>query len=293
MILKKCEAFYKAVELKSISKAANEMGYTQSAISKMIGELEKEWGLTLIRRNHDGVEVTSEGQAVLDDISKLLHDYDSLTSSVASLHGVNKGLIRLGAPNSIASNLLPNILKLFHEDYPNIKVELFEDEDAKISELLKKGVLDISVLPGNLSSKYDSIPFYKDKLVAILPRNHEKEGENVFDIKNFEKEDVIILKELVDYDMSRFFDDNKIKPQIAYEVTNDNIMLSMVEAGLGICTEYELLIKPLRYDVVVKKMSVTKERKLELCVKNRNEITPVVQLFIDSVKGYMTNEQSE
>lgn len=287
MNLQKYNAFIKVEEFHSISKAASEMGYTQSAVSKMLAELEKEWGVVLFNRNHDGVELTAEGGAIIDDVRKLCAVQKQLDFSVASLHGINKGIIRLGAPISIFSSLIPNILTNFHNDYPGIKVELYEGEYEEISNLMRRGVIDVCVLPKPYSERYYSKTLLRDSLVAVLPINHSRVNEEIYPIKALETDEVIHLREVVDYDINLFLDRSKIRPNTVYEVSDDHTMFALVEKGLGVCIEYELLLKPLRYNVVIKPLDITKHRTLEICVKDREAVTPVLELFIAEVKRYI------
>ena len=284
MNIQRYEAFIKVAEYKSISKAALDMGYTQSAVSKMLLELEKEWGLSLFNRHHDGVEITSAGIALIEDVRRIIHDVETLDFSVASLHGMNKGTIRLGAPISVSANLLPSIIKAFHNDYPNIKIELHEGEDVEISDLLRRGVIDVCVLPKPYSDKYYGSTIITDSLVAILPKNHPMSDEARIPLSLFENDEMIRLKEVADYDINRFLDENKINPNVVYEVNDDNVVLSMVEQGLGVAIDYEYFLRPLRYDVIVKPLDKTKERDLELCVKSKADMTPIIELFIECVK---------
>ena len=286
MKIQKLEAYLKVIENGSISKTAKEMGYTQSAISKMIQELEKEWDLKLLTRNHDGVEATTVGSELMPEIRNIIRDYDNLNSSVALLHGMNKGTIRLGTPLSAAAALLPGMLKEFHDHYPNIKVELYEGEDVEIAELLRRGVLDVSILPQNLADRYYAKPLVTDVIVAILPKNHPLAKEEFFPMEAFETEEIISLREELDYDFKGYFEENGIEPNIIYEVSDDLSMFSMVERGLGICIEYGLLLKPLRFDVEVKPISKTKHRNLKLCVKDKDALTPLIELFYKSAEEY-------
>ncbi len=287
MNVQKYEAFLKTAEFGSISKTAKEMGYTQSAISKMILELEREWDVKLLTRNHNGVELSAAGKELVSEVRKVLHDYENLNSTVALLHGINKGTIRLGTPVSIAAAILPGILEVFHNKYPNIKMELYEGEDEEISELLKRGVVDVCVLPEPYSQKYYGKPLVTDSLVAVLPKNHPMAEQEEVPIEIFETEEVIGLRERIDYDFRKFFDENKVTANLVYVVSNDFIMFSMVERGLGICVDYETMLRPLRFDVVVKSLTKTKKRDLVVCVKDRKSMTPLIGLFWDCVEEYI------
>ena len=68
-------AFVKTVEKGSFTKAAEDLSYAQSSISKMIGDLEKEWGITLLERSRSGIALTSSGEQVLPYVQKILQDH--------------------------------------------------------------------------------------------------------------------------------------------------------------------------------------------------------------------------
>lgn len=275
------------VEEGSVSKAAKKMGYTQSAVSKMLAELEKEWKLKLLFRNHDGIELTSEGKALLPEVRRLVKDYERLNYSIAALHGVTSGNIRVGAPASISANLMPGVLKKFATDYPNIRVELMEGEDTQISEHLRRGEVDICILPESLADDYDAVSLLSDPLVAIVPCDNRYASSKKFPVRAFATEDVIRVKELLDTDIKRFLEDNDVTPNLVYEVSDVTVMLSMVEKGLGVCIDYERLVTPLRYNVAVKKLDKTRKRNLKLCVRRGEGVTPLINVFKKSLLDYV------
>ena len=65
MSIRKYIAYLRTVETGSITQAANELGYTQSAVSKMISDLEQDWQVKLLTRNHSGIEISSDGMVIV------------------------------------------------------------------------------------------------------------------------------------------------------------------------------------------------------------------------------------
>ena len=289
MGIQKYRALISVVEEGSVSRAAQKMGYTQSAVSKMLAELEKEWKLKLVFRNHDGVELTAYGKELLPEVRRLVKDYERLNYSIEALHGLTCGNIRVGAPASISANLMPGALKQFASDYPNIKVELTEGEDAYIAELLRRGEIDICILPEALADRYEAVSLLSDPLVAIVPRDNRYAASAKFPVRAFATEDVIRVKEILDTDIKRFLEDNGVTPNLVYEVSDVNVMLSMVEKGLGVCIDYERLVTPLRYDVVVKKLDKVRKRNLKLCVRHSEGVTMLIDVFKKSLIDYVKN----
>lgn len=97
MNILKYMAFIKTVEYGSFTKAAEVLNYSQSGISRMINDLEKEWKITLLERNRTGVKLTSDGSRLLPYAKSLCEEYQKLQMQVDDLHGVQSGIIRIGS----------------------------------------------------------------------------------------------------------------------------------------------------------------------------------------------------
>lgn len=133
MNIRKYIAFLRSVEMGSISLAADELGYTQSAVSKMIADLENEWDVNLLTRNHYGIELSSEGLSLLPTIREIVRGYDDLNFAVSELHGMRAGQLRLGCFTSLSTSVLPGALKSFKENYPDINIQLQIGEYKQIA----------------------------------------------------------------------------------------------------------------------------------------------------------------
>ena len=90
MNLTKYQALLKTVELGSITRAAEAMGYTQSALSRAIADLEREWDLELLTRSRSGVALSSDGNVLLPAIRSLCNAAKMLEEQVAELHGMTR-----------------------------------------------------------------------------------------------------------------------------------------------------------------------------------------------------------
>ena len=87
MPVSKYEAFLKAAELGSLTRAAAELGVTQSAVSHMIGSLEEELGFSLLKRGRTGARPTAEGERVLPAIRGMLNSKEQLEQTAAAIRG--------------------------------------------------------------------------------------------------------------------------------------------------------------------------------------------------------------
>jgi DNA-binding transcriptional LysR family regulator len=96
MNIQKYMAFVKAVEYGSFTKAAETLNYTQSGVSRMISDLEAEWGVSLLERGRSGVSLTSDGLKLLPMLQRICNEQKMLMTQVDNLHGMQSGLIRIG-----------------------------------------------------------------------------------------------------------------------------------------------------------------------------------------------------
>ena len=143
MSLQKYTALLHAVELGSISKAAARMGYTQSAVSRMIADLEQEWGITLLHRGRGGLELSAAGQVLLPHLRAIVSDCELLEYTVGELHGLHTGLVRVGTFTSVADQWVPMLLTGFQQQYPGIEFDLMNSERyAEIEEWIRSGKVD-------------------------------------------------------------------------------------------------------------------------------------------------------
>ena len=106
--LQKYQAFVKTVETGSFTHAARLLNYAQSSVSKMIADLEREWGVTLLERGKSGVFLTSEGAQLLPFVRKILSQQQALEGQIGRMNGLETGVVRIGTFASVAIHWLPD-----------------------------------------------------------------------------------------------------------------------------------------------------------------------------------------
>ena len=113
MSLIKYQILLKTVELGGITKAAEALGYTQSAASRMIAALEQEWDMELLVRGRGGVHLSAAGESLLPYLRAVCNAQKELEEQAAHLHGLTRGTLRVGTFASVSIHWLPPIMKLF------------------------------------------------------------------------------------------------------------------------------------------------------------------------------------
>ena len=111
MNIQKYQAFITVVEQGSLTKAAEELGCTQSAVSHSISGLEEELGFALLKRSRAGIRLTGEGERMISPVRDLLGSAERLKQTASSIRGLESGTVRIGAFTSVAVHWLPAVLK--------------------------------------------------------------------------------------------------------------------------------------------------------------------------------------
>ncbi len=284
MNLQKYLSFVKTVEYGSFTKAAEILNYTQSGVSRMIADLEKEWNITLLERSKYGVKPTSDGMKLLPYAQSLCAEFDKLQMQIDEINGLDSGLIRIGTFSSVATHWLPNIIKEFQKDYPNIDYELLLGDYTEIEEWIHTGRVDCGFLRLPTHQEFETIFLHQDKLMAIIPENHSLKNVDKFPVSALCDEPFMLLEKGAKAEISEIFERNNLQPNVKFTTWDDYAVMSMVESGLGIAILPELILKRVPYKILTKELNVPAYRDIGLALRNRKAASLAVKKFLDYLK---------
>ena len=145
--LQKYLAFLYCVEHGSFTAAARQLHYSQANISRMVADLEQDWGVVLLKRDHNRVMLTSEGLQLFPYIQALGNGYQALQEQLEQVRNLQSGLIRIGTFSSVATHWLPNLIKEFQKTYPNIHFEILLGDYTEIQHWIASSRVDCGFLP--------------------------------------------------------------------------------------------------------------------------------------------------
>lgn len=281
MNILKYMAFVKTVEYGSFTKAAEILNYSQSGISRMINDLEKEWNVTLLERNRLGVKLTSDGIRLLPHAKCLCNEYQKLQMQIDDLHGVQSGIIRIGTFSSVATHWLPKIIKEFQNDYPGIDYELLLGDYSEIEAWIAEGRVDCGFVRLPTHPNFDTIVLERDHLLAILPENHPLLKCDKVPITLLCDEPFMLLEKGAKAEVSEIFERNGLNPRIHFTTWDDYAIMSMVESGLGISILPQLILKRIPYRIVIKELDVPAYRDIAFALRSKKTASLAVKRFIE------------
>ncbi len=278
--LQKYQAFLKTIEYGSFTRAAEALAYTQSSVSKMIADLEASWQVKLLERDRNGVRLTSDGLQLLPHIRRLCEDFMQLADQVDLLNGVQTGIIRIGTFSSTATHWLPNIIKAFQRDYPNIEYELLLGDYTEIEKWILQGRVDCGFLPLPIDSELEVLPLEKDELVVVLPEDHPLAEKSRIDPQDLNGQPFMLQEHGGKTGVSQLLERYDIKPRIRFTTWDDYAIMSMVEGGLGISILPQLILKRIPYRIAIRSLSVPAFREIGLALRSQESAPAAVRRFM-------------
>ena len=283
MSIQKYQVFLHVMEAGSVSRAAEDMGLTQSAVSHALSSLEEDFGFKLLTRSRAGVRLSSEGKRILPAIRDILSAEERLRETVSSIHGLSTGTIRVASFSSVAVHWLPAMLKAFQEQYPQIRFKLLNGDYHDVEQWLEEGAVDLGFVSLPTRAPGKVTPLMEDRLLVILPKDHPLASLDSFPIGYARQETFISLLESSDHDLRRALDAEGIRPHIRFITKDDYAIIAMVEQGLGIAIMPELLLRGRTDNIAALELKPQARRTIALAVTEQGQQSPAARMFADFV----------
>ena len=287
--LVKYRAFLTAAHMGSFTRAAEALGYSQSGISRMIADLEHEWGVKLLERDRGGVRLTSEGHELAPAVQAVCDEHGRLQARIDSMSGLETGLIRIGAVTSVATHWLPNIIKKFRQDYPNIDYEITTRGYSKVERMIAEGQVDCGFVRLPTWPSFDTIYLGRDELKVVMSADHPMASADRFPIRALGDYPFMTIDRQGDSDIASMLRKYDIKIQSSMTTWDDYAVFAMVEKGLGISVQPALILQRLPFNIVAKSFDEPQYRELALAMRNRDTLPLAAKRFIDYL-GYRNSE---
>ncbi len=167
------ETFLKIAELKSFTKAAEELYLTQPTVSKQVVDLERFFDVRLIDRTKRAVTLTRAGEILLRYARDFLYLKKETVDAIADFRGLRKGTIHIGASNIPGVYILPRALKEFKKEYRGIHVRLTISDTQDVIRKTEEGETDVGFVGAKDPSRpLDYRPLMEDRIVLIAPPDY-------------------------------------------------------------------------------------------------------------------------
>ena len=237
MEFKDVKAFIEVANHLSFTKAAEHSYLSQPSLSKAVIKLEKELNVLLFNRSTRHLHLTDAGEIVYKQGKQALSSLNEIPSLLDGLIEAASGDIKIGMPPLIGTLFFPEIARKFHEQYPNVKIKLFELGAKVIEELVEEGQIDagIIVLPTD-DTLFNIQPFIEDNFVLFVHRDHWLANHKEVALAELKNEKFILFDKsfaLHNYIISACKEAG-FNPVISYESSQWDLIVELVASRLGI-----------------------------------------------------------
>jgi len=289
--MKRYRAVMKIVETGGFTRASEELGYTQSAVSQMVQSLEEELGTVLFIRSKKGVVLTPDGAELLPYIKNIYHAYRELTEKRKEMEGIQNATIRIGTFASVSCHWLPGLIKTFKEKHPLVSFELYQGDYTAVEQLVKDGSVDFGLINPQAvgDPELKTIPLKKDPMMAVLPLSHPLARHKKILLEELASEPFILLEEGSLSEPMESFREQGIKPNIQYIVHDDYTIMAMIEKGLGVGILSELILSRGDYNNLVRETEPPLARTIGVVFKDKKILPVASRQFLE----YLTEEYGE
>lgn len=274
-------ALKKIIELNSFTKAADALGYTQSAISQMISSLENELSIKLLYRSRVGIKLTREGESLYPFIERTILQYRALQEKSNEIKGLDSGIIRIGTISSITCHWLPHLMRDFQNIYPNVQFILHQGDYTSIQDWIKIGAVDFGFINPKAVKDLETRTIKDGNMTAILPSNHPLALKDIIDLSDIIDEPFILLEEGHYNEPLEAFREYGFSPDVKFTIHDDYAIMTMVEAGLGISILANLILQRTNYNIAIRPTNPIITRTLAIAYKEKNSLPIASQYFID------------
>lgn len=237
LTLRQLRAFCFVAEEQSMTRAAQKLFLTPSALSMLVRSLEEELGLRLFERTTRKVLLTDAGTDFLPTALRTLEHLDNTVRQLQANHLKQGESLRIATSPLLASSLMPAVIAAFKGDFPGVRLELLDVPVATVAETIKSGQADLGIctsvqdLQGLKSEK-----IIQDALCVVCPQDHLLAAHDSVEWLDLVEFPLILLRtgtglrDLIEKPMQRWAGQLRLE----YEVSNINTAIGLICAGLGV-----------------------------------------------------------
>ncbi len=293
MELRQLRYFAAAARHAHFTRAAEELGIAQPALSQAIASLERELGVRLLERTNRRVSLTPAGSAFLTRASRIVAEVETAAQEMSAYAGGLRGRVVLGTNQSLAEYTLPKILGRFHARYPGVEVALRESLAPEMIAGLRDATMDLAI--GDMGEtgagalrdmRFEKL--YTDELAIAVATNHPLAERKRVEIAELRAEPFIVFRpgSALTRTLHRLTRDAGFDPRVAFESSDSITVRALVAEGLGVTLFPRSIARPAGPKIAMLSLRPKLVRTISL-VRRKVSHGPAVSMFVDFVRDQL------
>jgi DNA-binding transcriptional LysR family regulator len=246
--LRQLQFYVAAAEAGSVSGAARALSISQSSVTEAILSLEGDLGVTLFDRQARGLLITHKGSAFLRHARKILSEVATARTAFHDEAETASGRLSLGVTSLVAGYVLSDILARYRRAYPQVELNVIEDNGDYLQHLLIGGELDVAVLL--TSSVKDRLALNVETLLVSpyrlwLPLGHPLAQQETITLEELAGQPLIqLMVDEIEESTHRLTAAMPVKPDMAFRTRSVEAVRSLVATGAGLAILPSLVYRP-------------------------------------------------
>ncbi|RRB04654.1 LysR family transcriptional regulator [Larkinella rosea] len=274
----------------NLTKAADRLYLTQSALSHQLKEIEGFFNTQLFIRDKKQMRLTDAGAVVLEAAEKILQEVAETKAKVKCLTDKDSGAVRLCTECYTSYHWLSGFLRAYRDIYPKVDVKIDIEATHFAEQHLLENKIDVAILEDSSNPKLTFTPLFQDEFMAIVAPDHGWAGRDWVEIEEFADQNYVMYN-IPEEESSNFKMLYKnSRPQRLYKMTLTEAILEMVKAGMGVAVLPNWIVRPYLKSGELAAVSLTRQRLLRTwyaaTLKNKQH-APYTDAFIEKLASYM------
>ena len=284
------KVFLQVAEDRSFRQAALALRVSPSAVSHVILKLEEETGFFLFVRSRGGVQLTANGRLLVPYARSLVGCCDALDQQLMGLRNVCAGEVRIGGFNSACAMWMPDILRRFSAQYPQVEVTVYQQGDRTVRRMVENGEVDLAFLSEDIAGDCDFLPLHRTPLVCLAPRDFTPANGRYVTAEDLRDAVIILQADGYDTEIQRYLHMSSLPGKALYRLEVDATCHAYVEQGLGLCITPEMTFRCSPRDVGVWPIRPAISRTVGLATVFPDFITPAAREMRRHILAYMAEQ---
>jgi DNA-binding transcriptional LysR family regulator len=298
MDIKQMRYFLALAQELNFSRAADRLHITQPPLTRQIHTLEEELGTQLFVRTAKGAQLTAAGQTLLEEVPNILMLAQRAEERTLLAGQGFAGRLEVGIYSSGLLNVIPQLLKEFHQERPGVKIGLHNM--AKVEQITALRERRITVGFNRLVPETDGIvvePVLREPFLVAFHQGHRLEGKKSISLRDLEDQPMILYPSApvhgLAQEVAAAFRDEGVRLRIEQEVEDVVTCIALVASGFGMCITTESAANLRLPNVIYRPLKSERLRHIELsCLYRRDDRSPVLQAFIALIKRFKSKRVS-
>ncbi|WGS51370.1 LysR family transcriptional regulator [Paraburkholderia sp. D15] len=279
--LRQLRVFIEVARLQSFSRAGDEIGLTQSAVSRCVRELEGEIGLKLIDRTTREVQLTDVGGNLVASVSRLLTDLDDALREIREIGEQRRGRVVVAASPTVACRLMPGVVAACGREFPYVTLGLRDDVQSDVVRKVKSGEVDFGVIIGPFSADdLVSETLMTDSFCVVARDDHPLGQKTQVSWTELAGQQLVMLdyasgsRPIIDAVMQEY----GVSATVVQELGHSATVFGLVEAGVGVSVlPWLALPLPAGSSLVARPLVPRAERTVELVRRRDRSLSPAAE----------------